>query len=42
MTLTEHLSCPQGPQEFGGLRLHPNLCVQVGDLPALRLPHRQP
>ncbi|NXW91102.1 I17RC protein, partial [Alopecoenas beccarii] len=31
----------QGPQEFWGLRLHPNLCMQVGDLPAPRLPHRQ-
>ncbi|NXG91364.1 I17RC protein, partial [Stercorarius parasiticus] len=29
VTLTEHPSCQQGPQEFGGLRLHPNLCVQV-------------
>ncbi|NWY63354.1 I17RC protein, partial [Chionis minor] len=29
VTLTGHPSCPQGPQEFGGLRPHPNLCVQV-------------
>ncbi|NWI68501.1 I17RC protein, partial [Todus mexicanus] len=33
----------QGPQEFGRLRLHPNLCVQVGHpLAAPRLPHGQP
>ncbi|NXA20913.1 I17RC protein, partial [Ibidorhyncha struthersii] len=29
VALTEHRSCPQGPQEFEGLRPHPNLCVQV-------------
>ncbi|NXX22194.1 I17RC protein, partial [Podargus strigoides] len=42
VALTEHPFCPQGPQEFGGLRLHPNLCVQVGHPPAPRLPHGQP
>uniref|UniRef100_A0A8B9END7 Interleukin-17 receptor C/E N-terminal domain-containing protein n=1 Tax=Anser cygnoides TaxID=8845 RepID=A0A8B9END7_ANSCY len=25
--------CPQGPQEFRALQLHPNLCVQVGRAP---------
>ncbi|NXP13331.1 I17RC protein, partial [Thinocorus orbignyianus] len=29
VALMEHLSYPQGPQEFVGLRLHPNLCMQV-------------
>ncbi|NXV90450.1 I17RC protein, partial [Calonectris borealis] len=42
VALTEHPFHPQGPQEFGGLRPHPNLCVQVGHLPAPRLPHGQP
>ncbi|NXV12520.1 I17RC protein, partial [Cepphus grylle] len=37
VTLTEHLSCQQGPQEFGGLRLHPNLCVQVWSSRQVRL-----
>ncbi|NXW05714.1 I17RC protein, partial [Fregetta grallaria] len=29
VALTEHPFHPQGPQEFGGLQPHPNLCVQV-------------
>ncbi|NXV78562.1 I17RC protein, partial [Atlantisia rogersi] len=29
VALMEHPFCPQGPQEFGGLQPHPNLCVQV-------------
>lgn len=29
VTVMEHPSHSQGPQEFGGLRPHPNLCVQV-------------
>ncbi|NXL39691.1 I17RC protein, partial [Glaucidium brasilianum] len=40
--LTEHPFCPQGHQDFGGLRPHPNLCVQVGHPSAPRLPHGQP
>ncbi|NXJ87314.1 I17RC protein, partial [Corythaixoides concolor] len=32
----------QGPREFGGLRPHPNLCVQVGHPSAPQLPHGQP
>ncbi|NXL98154.1 I17RC protein, partial [Tyrannus savana] len=32
----------QGPQEFGRLRPHPNLCVQVGPCSAPQLPHGQP
>ncbi|NXV34676.1 I17RC protein, partial [Rissa tridactyla] len=37
VTLTEHPSCQQGPQEFGGLRFHPNLCVQGRDKLGIRL-----
>ncbi|NXC78517.1 I17RC protein, partial [Anhinga anhinga] len=37
MALTEHPFHPQGLQEFGGLQLHPNLCVQVWSSGQVRL-----
>ena len=42
VALTEHPFCLQGPQEFGGLRPHPSLCVQVGYPSAPRSPHSCP
>ncbi|NXG66105.1 I17RC protein, partial [Hemiprocne comata] len=37
VALTEHPFCPQGPQEFGGLQPHPNLCMQVWSSGQVRL-----